>query len=220
MSPSFESLFQRHIALSWEKQMALQQWAADLDWGFDMDAGELELSDGTTWNVQILGTESEASQTWLWAWANAAVDIPEELLVFAHQVEAYGKQHDIPEFVESKVDVTVCPSSQLALIASGLCHAQAFYRCPYDGGAMYALFTDRHFPPDIRELPHRIASTFTDLIMQIEVSNHKAAFDFYVQSHQLHRVMVGNTLRVSKAGNEILVAQFDNNNRLVHIETL
>ena len=220
MSSTLNSLLLQHIGRSWEKQMALQQWAADLDWGFDMDVGEIEFSDGTAWKVQILGTESETSQTWLWAWANAAVDIPEELLVFAQQIQAYGEQHDIPEFVEPKVDVTACPSSHLALIASGLCHAQAYYRCPYEGGAMYALFTDRHFPPDIRELPHRIASTFTDLIMHMELPNHKAAFECYVQSHQLHCVSVGETMRISNGGKEILIAQFDNTNRLVHIETL
>lgn len=69
-------LFCCQAAISFGKQLFLAELVGSSDWHFDMPSGLLSFSDKYQWHAQILGTEADDSQTWLWAWANEASSIP------------------------------------------------------------------------------------------------------------------------------------------------
>ncbi len=76
MNPDLSPLFDDHAALSFDRQLALARAVGKQDWRCDLESGVPSFGPGRCWPVQILGTESEASRTWLWAWANPSADVP------------------------------------------------------------------------------------------------------------------------------------------------
>ena len=101
-------------------------------WHFDLPTGTLSFGNQYRWQTQLLGTESEASNTWLWAWGNTESNIPAHLLVTSLALKAYGEQHAIPELTTPQL-----PLDQID--GHTLCEANAYYRCPYEGGALFVL---------------------------------------------------------------------------------
>jgi len=70
---SLHRLFSVHAASVLERQLRLGTLIGDQhQWTFDMASGRLQFNEQHSFPVQLLGSESEESNTWLWAWANAA----------------------------------------------------------------------------------------------------------------------------------------------------
>ena len=73
MEAGVASLFSLHAIASFQKQMHIAKLVGKLDWGFAMDSGLLSFSGKHHFAAQVLGTESEGAQTWLWSWAPCAM---------------------------------------------------------------------------------------------------------------------------------------------------
>jgi hypothetical protein len=131
-------LANRYLAASFDKQLYLANLIGEADWHLDMAAGLLSFGDRHRWHVQLLGTEANESQTWLWAWANEASGIPTQLLGSALTLRMLGEAQGIPELAEAEVPLNEVNGHVLAMIGSGVCRADAYYRCPYEGGAAFA----------------------------------------------------------------------------------
>lgn len=116
------------------------------DWHIDLATGMFSIGNQYQWHTQLLGLESEAIGDWLWAWANAESNIPTHLLVASLALKAYGEQHGIPELTTPQLSLDQIDGHTLALLATGICETNAYYRCPYDGGALYVLIMDESFP--------------------------------------------------------------------------
>jgi hypothetical protein len=131
-------LFCRHVAASFDKQLHLADFVGVLDWHFDVATGLLSFGEAYHWQAQILGTETHDNQTWLWAWANQASNIPPQLLGAALAMRLLGEHHHTPELTEAQLSLGGVNGHFLALLASGICRANAYYRAPYDGGAAFS----------------------------------------------------------------------------------
>src|SRR4051812_21681471 len=105
MSPGLSDLFHRHAAATFAKQMCLQELVGQRDWQFQVRPGTLSFGAGLAWKVQLLGTRSAVSNTWLWAWANTASNLPPELLVDSLALKETGQRLAIPELVEAEWDM-------------------------------------------------------------------------------------------------------------------
>src|SRR5215218_4674315 len=85
-----------HVFRVLENQDALYELLGEHRWDFDMDAGTVVFSRQesggmlgrlvsrtpnvlATCPVQLIGSESQRDDTWLWAWANAQSEIPPDL---------------------------------------------------------------------------------------------------------------------------------------------
>lgn len=148
MSPQFRRLFNEHVAAAFDKQDHPVDVIGQRPWRFNMAAGTLTLGDDLRWQVQVLGTQADESNTWLWAWANAASNIPPALVRAAGAMRALGEQHGIPELTEPELPVTDDVNGHfLSMAASGALGARGYYRGPYDGGAVFLLITDAGVPP-------------------------------------------------------------------------
>ncbi len=82
---------------SFGKQLHLSGLIGEQPWNIDLKTSLLSFGDKYRWHFQLLGTESEASGTWLWAWATTASKLPAHLLVASHVLKTYGEQRGIPE---------------------------------------------------------------------------------------------------------------------------
>jgi len=94
-------LFDRHAAASWDKQQALAALVGKHSWQLDSENGVITFNERLKFPVQILGTESDVSNSWLWAWANKVSPLPATLLASANELRALGEREGIAELTQA-----------------------------------------------------------------------------------------------------------------------
>ncbi|MBB2910175.1 hypothetical protein FHS43_001438 [Streptosporangium becharense] len=128
----------RCIASSLARQIAFGELTGHLGWAVDVNTGTITFGDDLRFPIQLLGTESDAEQTWLWAWANTRSNLPPALLRAATWLREYGLQHRIPELTEAQVPLDSADGHLLALLSAGLT-GRCYYRGSHQGGAVFLL---------------------------------------------------------------------------------
>jgi hypothetical protein len=204
--------------VSYDKQDRLADLIGQEAWHFELDSGLLSFGYQYRWHAQILGTASGDSGTWLWAWANSESNIPAHLLTASLALKAYGEQHSIPELTTPQLPLDQIDGHSLALVASGICKANAYYRCPYEGGALFVLIKDENFPK-CTDLPlQRIVTIFPQAIASLDIPDHRLALAGYLDHYGLSYEQDGDKLVVKEDGEVVLTATFDKQNRLTKLE--
>jgi hypothetical protein len=217
---TLDRMFEVHAAYSLDKQLAL----ADLlenskGWRFDMNSGMISFGEEYSFPAQILGTESQGDGTWLWAWANTASGIPQKLLKSAEQLRAFGRQHEVPDLTQEELPLAKVKAESLAMIASGVCKADGFYRGPYPGGAIYLLL---QLPENLKKAgdsAHRVASVFTEVITRYPL-NHRNAFLNYLHFKEYLASSADCEVVGTSLSGEQISASFDKVGRLTRIKAV
>lgn len=185
MSLTLQDAFDTYAVAVWDKQMHLNELVGEADWELDVEAGQIAFSNGRRWSIQILGSESFQSDTWLWAWANAQSRLPESLLRMAQQVREFGEQHDIDELIQPDIPLDWGDSHLLGSIAAGLCGADAYYRCPHSAGAVCVLINDEKFPRPAESPLAKLPELVFDAINNLDIRNHRLALTSFLRQHQV-----------------------------------
>jgi hypothetical protein len=218
MNRQLSDLYHRHAVASFDKQLHLSELAGGLDWRFEMGTGRLRLGERFCWRVQFLGTESEATRTWLWAWANQASRIPADLLRSACFIKAMGEMLHLPELTEPQLPLGEVDGHYLAALACGVCQAAAYYRLPYEGGALFVLIVDEDFPRRTDQTLERIVAVLPQAFQELPISDHRTALEGYLRFHGLQSTKTAEGVRVERGGQVVLSASFDDHGRLVRLE--
>jgi hypothetical protein len=218
MTAQLGQAYIRQLIACFDKQFHLSELVGEEDWHFNMASGLLSFGQHLHFQAQILGTESFENSTWLWAWANEGSNIPSSLLQAALRLKAVGEEQQIPEFTTPLLQLGNLDGHTLALIASGVCQADAYYRCPYEGGAAFLLIMDESFPKNTEPPLQRIASVFPQAIASIEIPNHKLALAGYLEHYGLVGQGEEGKLIVKVNDENVLTAEFDELNRLTKLE--
>lgn len=221
MSPEFEAAYLRHAALSFDKQLNLAQVIGNRNWNFSMDSGQLSFGKRgifdkpLVFDVQILGTASQDSGTWLWSWANESV--PESLASASLFLRENGglAEFSTPQFPLNFEDAD---EHRIAMTSVGVLGGDAYYRGPYEGGAACFLLRDPRLRLGAPDVIH-ISTLFPQLISSLSVLNHRAAFMGYLQESQIEPRMEGDAVRVEIDGSSLL-ATFDTSNRLGNLQVM
>lgn len=188
-SPGLRRLFDRAIGVALDRQSYLADRIGDWDWSVSLQDGEMTFTDPTSGeqvstSIQILGTESELSDTWLWGWANEASGIPLPLLTIGRALGQVGSDRGVPEFSAPSLSREAVDGHTLACVASAAHPVAGYYRAPYDGGALYVLLTGPELvePPPFSALVRlttgwpRVLSVMAD-----RISEPRAALKAYVK---------------------------------------
>lgn len=218
MHPECLTLHTRHVAASFDKQLHLADLVGKLDWRFGLNTGLLSFGDRFQWQAHLLGTEAHDSQTWLWAWANQASNIPPQLHGDALTLRLLGEHHQTPELAEPQLPLGKVNGHFFALLASGICEANAYFRAPYDGGAAFLLIKDHAFPKNTDSPLNRIVTVFPQAITAIEIEDHKLALAGYLAYYGLDGQAEGDALIVREGDEAILTATFDGQRRLTKLD--
>ena len=137
MNPLTDHLEQNAL-VSLEKQEKFIRVAAEDIAEMDLDAGVLRFPD-FQFPFQVLGTESDNSLSWLWAWADEQTEVPEELLRCSLQMKSWGEKEGIDACVVPSVDLHTADGIVFSLIASAVCEASCYYHDAYQGGGLFLL---------------------------------------------------------------------------------
>ena len=136
--PALLLLLAEHGLSALEGQIAFGALIGDRDWQFDQDTGVLSFDDSLRFPAQCLGSEADREKTWLWAWANPSIEEP--LTDLARRARDVGQQRGWDFLVQPELQLDrVIDGHLVALATRGLLGADAYYRCPYDGGALYLM---------------------------------------------------------------------------------
>ena len=174
-----QELLERYAALAYDKQNDLYEVIGDNSWNADMGTGTISFGPELVFPIQVLGTFSHSSKTWLWAWANAQSNLPASLLSQAEQLRTYGEQHGIELLTASEFDATETDLHLIGIIASGMFGASAYYLANYGQGTMVVTIKsdliDQVPKNDFARIPH----AFPQVISAFEM-HHRSAFIHYL----------------------------------------
>lgn len=182
---NYAELLHRCAAPAWDKQMFLGDLIKDEPrWDSDLSKGVL-IFGSQTFRVQVLGSESEVSGTWLWGWANSKSNLPPSSFMAANQLRAYGEQYGIAELTTAYHDRSnTLNGHTLSMIASMVCAGNAYYRAPYEGGAVFLLIRDPAFPPQNYDPITRIPLYFPQVLQAAGLRDHRLALYSYLDYYQ------------------------------------
>lgn len=213
--PTVTECFEQYALLALEKQDKLLRLIGEHLWELDLDAGTIRF-DGRTFPFQVLGTESDNTLTFLWAWANEQTEIPENLLASSLKLREWGRTEGVAEFITPSVDLDKADGHMLAMISSVVANMSCYYRGPYEGGAVYLLITG----PEIDSQPSFDVASFIARLTALAASydfNHRRAVTAYFKAKSLPLVEQGPVIAARLERGESVTTEFDEAGRCVAV---
>jgi len=210
-----QELLERYGGIGFERQLDFADLIGSNSWNVDMQKGEMDFGPGLVFPIQVLGSFSHSSETWLWAWANTQSGIPQKLLQQALQLQKYGADNEIDLLNISQFDATKDDMHMIGMVASGMFGASAYYIADYGQGALVVTIKSDLIDKVQKNDHYRIPTVFPQLISQFEM-NHKAALSNYLMAKGYKVTENDRKLTGSKNGNTI-TAEFDELDRLTKL---
>ena len=214
-SQTLISYVEQCALITLEKQDKLELLIGDSLHELDLDAGKLRFND-FDFPLQVLGTESDNTLTWLWAWADEQTEIAAHLMRSAQQLKTWGADHGVPEFTVPSVDVNSADGMEIGLVAADVCSASCFFADHYEGGAAYFLLFDRRIDDGPSFDRQHLITRMADLFSQYDL-NQRSVLESYLRNKGLRSETDRNMISTELENGERLVAEFDDTNRLVMV---
>ena len=216
MSPEFRMLLSQYVGVGFAKQLAFADLLGERGWGVDLGEGQVTFGDDLKFPIQLLGSESDGDESWLWAWANEASNLPSALLKSCRDLKELGSKLDVSELIERSCSTSIVDGHSIAMIASGLDSTSCYCRGPYDGGALYFL---------VRDLPKEVISPVSSERAITTISQVTSTFD--VDHRQMTKSFLSSQgFKVTEAESQIssycesgnIRIEFDSEGRLSNID--
>lgn len=212
-----QELLERYGAIALEKQSSFYNDVVQYrGWNADIVEGKISFGDDYEFEMQILGTFSHSSQTWLWAWANEVSEIPENVMRQALQLRKYGETHQNSFLTERTFDFSENELHQIGLITSGMFGADAYYLADYGDGVMVVTMVGEEIKKHRKDTATQILTLFPEFISYFEV-NHRNALYQYLKLKRFDISEQGEKITATRGGN-VINASFDNENRLIELK--
>jgi len=199
--------FQRFALISLEKQDKLEMLIGEHMHELDIDAGRIRFTK-LDFPMQVLGTESDNTLNWLWAWADEQTEIPEGLMQSAIQLRTWGANEGIAEFTSPSVDLDRIDGHIISMIAAEICKASCYYRDSYEGGAVYLLLFDQLIDKQAVFDRERLLRRASDLFSRYDL-NQRLTLLSYLHQKGLSPVEEHDRIRCELTTGEQLNAEFD-----------
>lgn len=208
--------FERYALLSLEKQEKFGHLTGEYIPDLDVDTGLIRFSEDLEFPFQVLGTESDNTLTWLWAWADEQTEVSADLTNSALQMRAWGEKEGIAECTAPSVDLNRANGHIFSLIASEICRADCYYHDAYEGGGAFLLLFDASVSRQPGFTVSALSRQFSFLLSLCDF-NHRNAFRSYLNHKNLpfteHATFMVSEL---ESGEDIRV-NFDSSGKLVSI---
>jgi len=119
-----------------EKEFRLGHWER---WFYDQKSGTITFSSageaGVIADMQVVGSTSNSSGTWLWSWDNPSIlpDVKNKIL----EVRAYGAEHGFERLTDPKWLGDEYDGWEMTAVTAFILKADGGYRAPGDNGALF-----------------------------------------------------------------------------------
>ncbi len=206
--------FEQYALVSREKQEKRDRLIGDHTYELDLDAGVVRFSGAFEFPLQVLGTQSDNTLTWLWAWAEEQTEIPADLVRSSIEMREWGRGNNVPECLAPSVDLNRADGNVLSTIASEVCRASCYYRDSYEGGALFLLLFSREIDRQPSFGADELTRAFASLISMHDF-NHRNAFRSYLQLKNLPHSEHASFIAGELESGEDVRANFDASGRVV-----
>ena len=198
----------------------MQEVIIDNSWHADLETGTIAF--GTDRErvcaMQVLGSFSNESETWLWAWENDRAPIPEALMQQALELRAFGEENNLELFTVGCFDASFDDLLFIGFVASGMFASSAYFIAHYGNGMMLVTIESE----EIDQFPvidlARIPNVFTQVIGSYELE-HRPALLHYLAQKGYTAIETANAIRVDVDAGTI-AAVFDDLGRLTDIKAV
>ena len=191
------------------KIMAIQTACAEhvvknRDWNVDFDRGIISFGE-EEYPLQFLGSESNSSNTWLWAWENIN-GFDENIISLAREIKAKGEKLNLEALTTAEIEITDELNGHiLSIVACGLADKKyCYYRGPHSGGAIFVAFDG----VDEKVFSSVSAKDFVDItikcIQQFSL-NHKLFVESFLEWNKTKYKLQG----------DIIIADFEKDGKLM-----
>lgn len=209
---NFTDLVDQNAGFSFEKQISFNDLTGNLAWNINLNSATLSF-ENLHFPIEVIGSLSFNDYSWMWGWANSKSGIPENLLQSSLKLKQIGEEKQIEEFTKGHFSVEEGFEHKMGIVACGLLNSDAYFCANYGQGTMVLTLKSNAIPKIDDNKLERVLTTFPQVINGIDL-NHKEAFKSYL----IDRGFKLNTSSKNKIeglkNNTILVAEFDNLNRL------
>ena len=212
---TLNAYFERYALVSLEKQARLFSFLGEHVLDLDLDAGTARYNDISV-PFQVLGTESENSLTWLWAWSDEQTELPDNLLVAARKLKAWGEKEGLQELTIPSLDLDRADGTMLSLIASEVCSASGYYRDAYQGGTVFLLVQGIALDDQLVFDRAGLILQLRDLAARYDF-NHRHALLSYFHSRGLIATDARGTVNAELASGERVIVEFEQSG---HVRTI
>ena len=132
---AFDDLVDDAVFLSQESQERTQQLWGALDWGVDLQTQTFRFKGDpeTVFRAHLLGSSAPGPNSWLWGWANQAIDDAGVELV--RRVRDYAATQGIAELITPELPLTDDLPLRLALAAESLTGLRTYFNGAIGGGS-------------------------------------------------------------------------------------
>jgi len=213
---SEHELIERYGGVALGKQLKLGEIIGENDWNVDMTKQEISFGGDLVFPIQVLGTFSHSSETFLWSWANEQSGLAETIMQQALQLKKYGEENGIDLLRNNEFDATLHDLHLIGLIASGMFNTSGYYLGDYGAGTMVLTVETALVNKQEKDDHLRILTVFPQLISQFEM-NHKNALSSYLKASNYTVTTTENSITATKA-DKTITAEFDTLFRLTSLK--
>lgn len=212
---NYDTLFEQYAGIAFEKQYSLADVIGDSDWNVDTTTGLIAFGE-IEMPIQVLGTYSFQSETWLWAWANQASGIPENLLTQANELKKLGEEYNIEFLTKDQYKIEATDAHALGIIASGKFGSSAYYAGNFGDGIVLVTVESSLIDQMGYNEQARILQSFPQLISAFGI-NHRRTLRNYLEAKGY---TVGEKQKEMTAvkGENSIFASFDPSDRLTNLK--
>ena len=210
-----QELLERYAAIAYDKQTDFSGVIGTNNWNIDMKLGTISFGEGLEFPIQVLGTISYSSQTWLWAWANTESGLSENIIQQALALKKYGEENEIDLLKNASFNFSKEELHIVGMIASGMFGSSGYYIADYGQGALVVTIKSDRIDAVQAENHLRILTVFPYIISIYEM-NHKHALINYLTAKEYVIVTEGNSLTATKNG-QTIQAGFNESSNLISL---
>lgn len=214
--PTLSSLLSKYAGVAHARQLAFADFLGKSNWQVDIERGSASFGPGKAFPIQLIGSEARNDNSWLWAWANPQPFIPASVLRTGNQLREMGKRYAIRELTDPGFPLKGVTGHSLAMVASGYHGKAAYYRGPYDGGALYFLVLN--LPESIfAPMPSpRVMTVLGSLLMEPGMNN-RPTVEAFLASQGFTLTPNGDSIVATREADRCTVP-FDSEGRMGKIE--
>ncbi|MWP62800.1 DUF6882 domain-containing protein [Gilliamella sp. Pas-s25] len=131
---SEKELLEHFGCYGFEKQLNFYEIIGDSDWQIDIDQGVIHFGNDITFSIQLLGSFSLSSETWLWSWNNETSQLPMPVIEQALSLKHYGQENSIDLFTIGQCVATQEDLHKIGVITAGMFDTNGYYLANFGQG--------------------------------------------------------------------------------------
>lgn len=170
---AYEDDVELYVLRGLGRMRMLDDLRGDKPWNVDLAAGTLQLGE-QSFEVQILGTFSASTRTFLWAWANPGAVAWGAAMSSVNELRSLGERKGYAVFRTPKVAESWVHPRELAPVAAEIAGDYPVFVGAYDGGEVYLMISDVDLDLDLKDFSLAYIPGILLQLSSITVCNQKA----------------------------------------------